>query len=565
MRIGLHVAQMLLSWIVATCFAGDPPQNKREAEPLVLAAQKALREASELAIQQDDQQRHWAAWALLRIGEVQIRAGDCDAALRSIRASADSYGRNQGLLALAKALARNGNRERAFDVLSLLGSDHGWHQDTLEDEVQLRWVEHLLAATDLARAGNAIEQLKVARNRAHASRTLGVAYATSGDPTRAAQQFTRAISEASGLEDEFHRANALCEIADAQLSIGLTDAAKATIRLLDAVEVRDPLAKALGLLDHAVLVAKMNDAQGASQLFRRAIEAQKAVDATNSVETLKRIAVAQAGVGYVHDALKTASMIEHSERDFTRDGDREEALRAIAIAQIQTDDTEGAVRTALAVKHFLQYRDDPLQDIVAHQIMKERLKTALTTAERVHNPSRKAIAKLKVATAYAKSCERGMAADVAAQIELTNQDGFPGIIGEKRFDFRLPQTWGVCYDDDHASTALSRHVSVLRAAELAGAAMTLSQALGQKPGHPYSVLFNEIPFGEIIRSLARAHAASGDADEALAWAKQIGSGVKINANDDLNVRWAVERRVYALIGVAEGALDRSNDAPPKAR
>ena len=44
----------------------------------------------------------------------------------------------------------------------------------------------------------------------------------------------------------------------------------------------------------------------------------------NKMNALNQIAVAQAGVGYIDDALKTASMIEHSESDFAQDGDREE-------------------------------------------------------------------------------------------------------------------------------------------------------------------------------------------------------------------------------------------------
>jgi hypothetical protein len=40
---------------------------------------------------------------------------------------------------------------------------------------------------------------------------------------------------------------------------------------------------------------------------------------------------------------------------------------------------------------------------------------------------------------------------------------------------------------------------------------------------------------------------------ALAWAKTLGSS-KPNSNDDRHA-WAVQQRVHALVGVAEGILD----------
>ncbi len=257
-------------------------------------------------------------------------------------------------------------------------------------------------------------------------------------------------------------------------------------------------------------------------------------------------------------------MIKRSEKDFTRDDDLEEALYAIAVAQVKANDVDGAVRTALSVEHFVQYRDDALHKVVDHQIAKRDLKTALATAEKVHTPSRKAAAILKVAAAHARSGDRKTAANVAARIELTQRDGdaHPGV-KNRRFDYRLPRSWGVCYDAGLAFTFGSYRMSVKRAEEVAAAAMGLSLALGQKPDQSYAILFNGINTVELTRALARTHAVSGDASDALAWAQQIGSSGKVNSYEDHDARCAVRRRIYALIGVAEGILNRSSMALPE--
>jgi hypothetical protein len=111
-------------------------------------------------------------------------------------------------------------------------------------------------------------------------------------------------------------------------------------------------------------------------------------------------------------------------------------------------------------------------------------------------------------------------------------------------------------------TLVGNGTSVQHSAEVAAAAMTLSQALEQKPAQSYAILFNEITNDAVTQALARAHAVSGDVREALAWAKQIGSDVTLkSANDDAG--WALGRRIHALIGAAEGILDRSSNGPPK--
>src|SRR5262249_21905226 len=143
---------------------------------------------------------------------------------------------------------------------------------------------------------------------------LAVAYARSGDAIRATEQFTHAVGIVSGVKDDYERARALWETAEAQLSVAKTDQAKATIRrLVETDEFNDPWVKFAALRQGAVLAAKANDEKTARALFRRAIDAQRAVNEMNKTNALMHVAAAQAEVGYVRDALKTASMIPQAE------------------------------------------------------------------------------------------------------------------------------------------------------------------------------------------------------------------------------------------------------------
>jgi tetratricopeptide (TPR) repeat protein len=543
MRIGLTVVCVLMPWNAATCLAEEPPSHVRKLEPIGVAFRAALREASAIALKQDEEQHYWTDLALLRIGSLQMRVA-VDGALWSICGSGSLDGRDMALRDLAEEVARSGDRERALEILRLQNRQ----RNSSEDYVDLWWIEHLIASNDLARACKALERLKSKPPYSYGLLKLAVAYAKAGAMTRATEQFNLALDAAANLKEDRDRAWAFCEIADAQLSIGEIDAAKETIRrLVERGELKDPLVKVWALADAAVLAAKANDTPTAQRLFRWALDAQVAVDRLNRLYALSKIAVAQASVGYLHDAQNTAWMIKHNVNDFSQNSPREEALCAIAAAQERDNDREGAVRTALSIEYFLQYRDDALRKIVEHQIAKKELETALAIAEKTDNPSRKAVAILKVATAYAKSGDRKRAAAVAARIELT------GRTTSTRFDYRLPCTWVERYDAGFAVSNGLQRMWLQRAAEVAEAAMALSLALGEQPEQLYAILFNESRSEEVTRALARAHAFSGPND-ALGWARQIGSNGKAKPKGTV---WSAQLQIFAIIGVGEGILDRS--------
>src|SRR5262249_61145480 len=123
MRIGLAVACVFLLCDVASSAADEPERTDSKVKLGGPAVDAVLREACELALKQDEEQRFWTERVLLHIGELQILAADFEGALKSIRGSQYPYGRAAGLVDLAEAVARHGGRERGFEILRLLGSD----------------------------------------------------------------------------------------------------------------------------------------------------------------------------------------------------------------------------------------------------------------------------------------------------------------------------------------------------------------------------------------------------------------------------------------------------------
>jgi tetratricopeptide (TPR) repeat protein len=538
--------------------AAEPTPSAGKPESARSMVVDLLREACRITLKQGPDQQYWTERVLLDIGRVQIRARDFEGAERSIRGSANEYGRNGEIVELAESLARDGKLEQAREVLRSLGEDHGSGQASLDDGVQLKWIEHLIATGALDRAGQAIPQLKTESSRAEGFVKIGSAYAESGDWVRAAANFGAAIDAADKVTDDFHRARAMWQTAGAQFAAGAAEAASVTIRkFAEQTEYKDSWAKVAALREAGALAFKMDDHDAARRLFRRAIDSSNKLDTENKIGALSVIAIAQARAGAFDSALQTAALIKHDDANRRRDGRREEAVYAATVAMLKADDVEGAVRTAFSITYYVGYRDDALQEIADFHIQKRDLAAALSAAEKISVSSTKAIEILKIAAEHAKSGDRRTAAEVASRIELTDR-GFLNVGGKiQRFDYRSPPTWGVCYEPGF--TMASIHSSNQQAASVAAAAMTLAHELGQKPSQPYEVSFKG--FQEMaVRALARTHSRTGDSSDALAWARRIGSDGEVAAEDDFETLWQVERRIHALVGVAEGILDRTSDA-----
>lgn len=515
---------------------------------------KILIEAFELGAQQPDHQGYWIDRLLLDIGHVQIRAGDFDGALQSIRRSHYHYGRNAGLSDLAKAIARKGDLDRGFKVLGEL-DDHGWSQDALNDRVQLNWIEYLVESGELNGARKSFDRLKLAESRNQVRWKLAAAaFKANADPGT--------IDIALSVEPDhgYSYVTTLCEIAAGQLALGKVDLAKGTLRhLTETAVITNPFSKVASLREGAVIAAKSGDATTARQLFERAISAQKDVDKLNKINVLGSIAKSQAAAGFFDDALKTVALIEQSTTEDSSNSYHDQAVLAVAVGQFKATDVEAALETAKLIKSYPQYQDDAFQQMAELLMADRKLAAALEMSERITAPSKKAVTKLRIALAHAKSNDRKAATEIAARITLAG-NGHSVFDSKEPFDYRLPRRWGVRFEPSF--TMASHHSSIRTAASVASAAMLLSLQLQLRPEEPYEILFKDFD-AEVIRALTRAHADSGKADEALAWAMRIGTDGKVASENDRPKVRSIEQRICALIGVAEGILDSTTSPTSK--
>jgi hypothetical protein len=474
-RVQWAAGSVLLFGAAAVCPAANPTRIDRPVTPSLPALRPILRAASELALQQPDSERFWTDRVVLRISQLQTRAGDFDGAIHSVRHVKDQFQRGKGMSELVEALARAGQRKRAIEVSRLLDTGSWWTPERRDDVIQGAWIEYLIEAGDLRAAGQAVELLKTGQMRREGFQRLGVACAWSGDAASAATHFSHAIEAGASLKDERDRAVALSRIAGAQQSVGIADSVAETIRRLakDAATFKNPRAEIIALREGAALAARLKDRKTAQDMFGRAVERCGALDGSDRRMATASIATTQARTGYIDDAIKTAWRIEHDDLDFSVDADREEALCAVAVAQVAAGDADGAVKTALSITHFVQYRDDALNAVVGLHNAKREFKAALVAANKFENASSKAAAILRVATAQALAGDREGAAVVAANIKLTRQRLLQNVV-EPTFDFNRPTSWGICYDSGIVFTMASHQMSVRRAADVAGAAMGLA-------------------------------------------------------------------------------------------
>ena len=329
-RIGLVAACLIgFAW-VNCCTAADPPPDLQGAEPGLVWAQGILRDAAAIALKQPEQRRGWKGETLRHICRAQTRARDFEGAIVSLRGSDDPNG--EPLVDLADAVARAGQRARAFDLIQQLDPAHGWNQAELDDGVQTQWIEHLIASHKFAAAREAIDEFKLELNRVAALCCLATAQAKAGKTDEADASFALAFASAGRVANEFGRVCAAWEIATAQVAAGSPEAAKAAAkRLIELPEPTDAWAKESLFRESAIVAAKAGDDELARRQFQRAIEAAHDVDDMNRQNALKLIAEAQAGVGFREDALQTAAALRS----------RASVLLEVLSAQVRANDLEG--------------------------------------------------------------------------------------------------------------------------------------------------------------------------------------------------------------------------------
>src|SRR5262245_59540026 len=145
MRAHPTLVGALLLAVSSPCLATEPGQPGRDAGATAQSARSLLNAAADLARAQGDEERFWTDHVLMRVAELQARAGDVDAALRSAAAVRYDYGRKAVVARLVEQLARGGREERASELVCLLGPD--WTTpDRRRDLVWLPWAEGQIAA-----------------------------------------------------------------------------------------------------------------------------------------------------------------------------------------------------------------------------------------------------------------------------------------------------------------------------------------------------------------------------------------------------------------------------------
>ena len=262
----------VLAIILTGLLTASPPPAR---EP---APRNILREASRIASRQNERQGYWCDRTLLDIGNIQIRVGDFEAALQSIGHSKYEYDRNSALVDLAIAIARAGQRTQAFAVLRQIGTNHAWSRERLEDDVRMGCLEHEISIGHRERARKTIDEMTTAASRARGLVKLARAYLKASDNATAGRMFAIALAATRTIPDEFQRAEALWDIADAQLIDGRSPAAETVRELVSASDsFKDSWARVSALREAAVRTARMKDRRGADRLFRQAIDAREAI------------------------------------------------------------------------------------------------------------------------------------------------------------------------------------------------------------------------------------------------------------------------------------------------
>jgi hypothetical protein len=236
----------------------------------------------------------------------------------------------------------------------------------------------------------------------------------------------------------------------------------------------------------------------------------------------------------------------------------EDSLFSVAVAQATSGNVGDARATVSTFRNSVWYETKMLADRARMQIGRGQLADSLATARQIPRPSYQAIAFLNIANEHAEAGDKMTAQAVAGQIQLTREDHRVFLpCDQGPFDYRRPRTWGIEYEASFTNS--SRHAAIQAASEVAAAAMILSLTLGEEYVESYAIMFKDFDC-EVTQALARTHVVRGDTHEALAWAENIGSNQKIKSAEDAAEVFSVQRRIHALLGVAEGILDKQATA-----
>jgi hypothetical protein len=515
-----------------------------------------------------------------RILPSHLNAGDLDSAFETLKVDRPIGSRSFDF-ELAVALARSGRRKEAEDWMRKVekhgccGGDPVEYHKSLEDQLRVAFLQHQIATGNLAAASKSQQEITTSYERPIAARELAVGYAKAGDVATSKRLFRDAVDASLAIlikkpaaadnlySDDWSRTHALWEICDAQMTVRDSEGASETLQaLVKAAEaIRHGLSRMESLHEAASRSALLGDRDAAKRLFIEAVDCRDAVKPPipcaegNKAFELRRIAKSQAEFGFLEDALKTAQLISIDKWDRFR------AIGEVAAAFAKAGQIDRAREIALSINapRERRYRDEALTLITRRQIDRRELESALTTADKIDDALDRALARLEVAVEFAILGDRKAAADTAAQIRLSQQARFingPKIV----FDYQSPRTWGVIYDNRRIGDLRGHTFSIRRSSKLASTAFKLSHFLERRYPESFAISFAEL-YPETVFAVAREQTVLGETQDALAWARQIGTpklkGAKIVESD----RFGADMRIAALLGVAEGILERQGKLP----
>ena len=441
--------------------------------------------------------------ALRGIAGAQAEAGRFDGALDTASLIADDSLRTGAWRQIAVAWARAGDREAAGKLLDKV-------LQAVASFKNVR-VEALIATAEAqAQIGDVPGALKTAasienlRGKAEALRNIALVQTKGGDLKGAGET-------ADTIADEKIKAQALRGIAAARAEAGDRDGALRTVEA-----IRDPYLKAGAFRRIAMAPAIMKDKAGRRGILKQALDTAATIQGENEkADALAGIALAFLAVGEASEALRSVTLIENvfagKPIPDVAVNTRAEVLRAIAIAQAQSGDSQRAVQMAGSIPTPYMQASALAEIAVAQSERGDRLaaEATLRKAVQVSSAIREFVAKapalMGIAQAYGKVGDRAASTRTFRQAR---------------------QTIRVSDDERYKTDAL------------------MDLAMVQSGAGDFS---GAVETADGIRDVyARAHAwrivataQSGNNEQVLLWLAKDG---------------APARKAYALLGLAEGLL-----------
>lgn len=294
----------------------------------------------------------------------------------------------------------------------------------------------------------------------------------------------------------------------------------------------------------AVAFASVGRAMGAERLFLRAADEVICAGPVHRARSLRWLAIHEARAGRLDAALRSARAV--SELDVLDSDDGAAAIFEVGKQSLRF----GRLATALdaALSRELRdhvYRDRLLVEIAVNVAARDTA-SALPIANLIKCKSFSAEALLRVAHCAGLAGRTELAAGVADRcaglLVHTSSEGI-----SKRFSLSRPETWITRYEAtvDYSSGAAGLWREA--AERVAGAATALNCTLGVADD---SVLGSalKIARAEMIRVVARAHAASTGSSGPVSW-------ISLLAGEEV--------RAWGLAGTIEGMLAFEAESPPK--